>query len=141
MENLKLFLENWKNEVKGHYINLANQIINEEMTHKELKEKVGNKDYEIVTNIIYTMRFENGKNLEKVLNFVNKEADKKETDFINKVNKYVGEVIDCKNLRTSISYGIDGIIIGTNGKVKIETIVASGVVQRRHFRILVKKMK
>lgn len=141
MKDLKLFLENWKEEVKGYYINLANQIINQEITHKELKEKISNKDYEIVTSIVYTLRFENSNNLEKTLKFIDKEADKKELDFLNKVEKYVGEITNCKNLRTSISYGIDGIITGTNGKVKVETIVASGTVQRKHFRILVKKMK
>lgn len=142
MEGLKLFLENWKQEVRNYYLDLANQLINREKTHKELKDNLTIKDYDKVCSLVYTIRFEDGKDIDKILNFINKEAEKKELDFANKITKYVGNIIDCKGLRTSINYGIDGIVIGENGKVKVETIIAGGYnIQRLHFRILVKKIK
>lgn len=142
MEELRVFLEGWKKDCREFYVGIATKLINGELTHKELKEKLSGADYNKITSLVYTIRFEGGKDTDKVLAFLNKEADKKEADFVAKVNKYVGNVLSCRGLHTSIDFGINGIVEGENGKIKVETIVAGGYnIQRKHFRILVKKMK
>lgn len=80
----------------------------------------------------------NEEGLEKELN---KDIENRYFKLINQVTKYCGEIIDVSNL--SIHYGdLNGIVIGTKGKCKIQTIGAGGYnIQCFHYRTLVKAVK
>ena len=61
---------------------------------------------------------------------------------IDQVSEKIGEITDASHLSIGEKGEINGIIVGTNGKAKIETIGAGGYnIQRYHFRTLVHKLK
>lgn len=71
------------------------------------------------------------------------EADKKAKmlDLINRVNAVVGSITDAAGMRISEKGNLDGIIVGTEGSAKVETIGAGGYnIQCFHFRTLVHKL-
>lgn len=78
----------------------------------------------------------------KLTSEVAKEKLNKYIDLVNRVTKLVGEIQDANNLSIGNQNGeLNGIIIGTNGKVRIETISAGGYnIQRFHYRVLLKKL-
>lgn len=87
---------------------------------------------------------------EKLEKILDEEIDNLYLRMINQVTEKVGEITDASNLSIGAKGEINGIIIGTNGKAKIETIGAGGynvgqIVnvrqgQRFHFRTLVHKV-
>ena len=64
-------------------------------------------------------------------------------DLIKRVTKVIGTITDASNLRIGEQSGeLNGIVIGEDGKAKVETIGAGGyAIQCYHFRVLVKKLK
>lgn len=63
-------------------------------------------------------------------------------DLCARVSAVVGEMTDVSNLRIGNQRGeLNGYVIGTKGKARVETISASGPVQRFHYRVLVHKIK
>lgn len=74
--------------------------------------------------------------------YVEKEVQKKRQNFIKKVEKIAGKIIDASNLKMGLKAEIDGIVIGDKAKVKVNTIFAGGYnIQCLHFRVLVKEIK
>jgi len=72
------------------------------------------------------------------------EADKKSKmlDLINRINSVVGSITDATGLRISEVGNLNGIIIGSKGSAKVETIGAGGYnIQCFHYRTLVKPIK
>ena len=72
------------------------------------------------------------------------EADKKAKyeDLCNRISAVVGEITDVSNLKISAKGNLDGIVTGTKGMAKIETISAGGYnIQCFHYRVLVHKLK
>jgi len=77
--------------------------------------------------------------LEKTLE---REEKNKLIDLINRINGVVGTITDASQLRVSTKGNLDGIIIGTDGKAKVETVGAGGYnIQCFHFRTLVHEVK
>ncbi len=71
-------------------------------------------------------------------NYMNDRYD----ELVVKVTEHVGNITDVSNLRVGYDGGLNGIIIGDQGKAKVETIVAGGYnIQCRHYRCLVHKLK
>lgn len=66
-------------------------------------------------------------------------------DLINRVTKIIGPIIDWSNLYATTGNGgwtvLNGYVIGEDGKAKVETILASGPIQRLHARTLVKPIR
>lgn len=66
-------------------------------------------------------------------------------DLVNRVTKITGPVRDWSGLHvtTGNSGGavLNGIVIGDDGKAKVESIYAEGPIQRLHIRTLVKEIK
>lgn len=63
-------------------------------------------------------------------------------DLILRINSVVGTITDADYLRVSDKGNLDGIIIGENGKAKIETIGAGGYnIVCFHYRTLVHKLE
>lgn len=67
------------------------------------------------------------------------------TNLLNKVSSKVGNITDLSDLTTTSGNNevvLNGIIIGQNGKVKVQSILAGGHgVQRLHIRTLIKEIK
>ena len=62
-------------------------------------------------------------------------------DLYNRVKAITGEVIDWSHIRYK-GKALNGIVVGKNGKVNVETILAGGYnIQRLHYRVLVHEIK
>lgn len=69
---------------------------------------------------------------------VEEEANRKYDFIIERTNRIVGQITDASGLYVSDNFELNGIIIGTNGKARVETITAGGYnIQCLHFRVLV----
>ncbi|ALA13079.1 hypothetical protein TSARBOMBA_208 [Bacillus phage TsarBomba] len=72
------------------------------------------------------------------------EQDKKAKmlDLIYRISGAVGEITDASNLKVSQKGNLDGFIVGTTGKARVETIGAGGWnIVCFHYRTLIKKIK
>ena len=54
---------------------------------------------------------------------------------------YVGEITDTKELSIGDKGDLNGFVVGTKGRCKVETISACGEIQRFHYRTLFKMVK
>lgn len=74
-----------------------------------------------------------------------KSAKKIILDLLKRVTKITGPVVDWSNLNVTAGNGgfavLNGIVIGEDGKARVESITASGPIQRLHIRTLVKPIK
>lgn len=79
------------------------------------------------------------KKLDKVLE---QEANRKYDFIIERTNAIVGKITDASNLKIGSKADLNGFIIGTKGKAKVQTIGAGGYnIQCYHFRTLINEMK
>lgn len=79
------------------------------------------------------------KKLDKVLE---QEANRKYDFIIERTNAIVGKITDASNLKVGAKQDLNGFIIGTKGKAKVQTIGAGGYnIQCYHFRTLINEMK
>lgn len=70
-----------------------------------------------------------------------KQAEVWIVDLYNRVKAITGEVIDWHNIHFN-GKALDGIVIGENGRARVETITAGGYnIQRLHLRTLVNEIK
>ena len=117
----------------------AHKYSKEELNVIYKQEKEAHENIHPYTDKYYNVRLGwNEPELEKQLT---KDITNKYFKLIDQITKYVGEIIDASNL--SIRRGeLNGIIIGSNGKAKVETIGAGGWnIQCFHYRVLVKEIK
>lgn len=69
------------------------------------------------------------------------EKKAKMLDLVHRINKAVGAIVDATGLRISAKGNLDGVILGTDGRAKIETVSAGGWnIQCFHYRTLVHKL-
>lgn len=82
-------------------------------------------------------------NEEKLNKILREEKQRKYEDLVNRITSYVGEIQDVSNLSIGNKTGeLNGIVKGSNGSARIETIGAGGYnVQVFHYRILIHKIK
>ena len=173
------FLEQWKQDVKDfvqediknadkyyeldhkfcdlhnnryHYVN----EIGEEEWKKQMEEVKKNrtfyKDYTTpITFEVWNKIDDDHINHKRLDEILDKEAEAKYWNMIDKVTKVTGEITDASGLRIGRDGNLNGIIIGDNGKAKLETIRTTGenvgrLVNIRkgqiaHFRLLVNEVK
>lgn len=112
--------------------------------YKELDEEY-KKAYRIVNSwkwLSYYLECGNVINYEKLNKDLDEEANRKYDFIIERTQAIVTEITDASNLRIGNTGELNGFIIGTTGKAKIETIGAGGYnIQCFHFRTLIHKMK
>lgn len=78
---------------------------------------------------------------ETMLKDLKAERDRKYDDIIERTNEIVGEITDAKGLHISAG-DLNGIIVGTRGRAKVQTIGAGGYnIQCFHFRTLIHEIK
>lgn len=169
-EVIKTFLENWKKMAYDWHLKryadfqVYSRKLDEEvkkaeaelgiLPHREKRKALEEKglDYKSVQAkkanfaggaVIHMCTIRNEKERLAWLNKSLEEEKKAKTlDLLNRVNHVVGKITDAKGLRVSEKGNLDGIIVGTKGKAKIETIGAGGWnIQCFHYRILVHKVK
>lgn len=81
-------------------------------------------------------------NTEKLKRDLDQEADRKYDFIIERTNAIVGRITDASNLEIGDKDDLNGYIIGTRGKAKVQTIGAGGYnIQCFHFRTLIHEMK
>lgn len=88
---------------------------------------------------------------ERLAKIIEAEKKAKYEDLCNRISAVVGEINDVSNLRISAKGNLDGIVMGTKGGAKVETIGAGGyntgtIVNVKHgqifhYRVLVHKLK
>lgn len=72
---------------------------------------------------------------------LNAEAEAKYDDIVNRTTSIVGEIVDASLLRCNEKGNLDGVIVGTRGNARVETIGAGGYnIQCYHFRTLIHKV-
>lgn len=74
---------------------------------------------------------------EDIEKLADKESEFYVLDIINRVTKKVGEIIDYRDVYVN-GPAINGTITGDRGSTRLQTIVASGPIQRPHYRVLLK---
>ncbi len=80
--------------------------------------------------------------LDKLDKALNKEADAKYDDIIERTNHITGRITDATNLGIGAKGELNGYIIGEKGKAKVETIGAGGYnIQCYHFRTLIHEVR
>lgn len=69
------------------------------------------------------------------------EAENKYDNIVNRAVEITGKILDATDLSIGSTGELNGIIVGKNGKAKIETIGAGGYnIQCFHFRTLIHKI-
>ncbi len=156
------FIENWKKNAIKFYINISNMYLIKRREIDDLYKKYDGSYYKTNQDKDYIEKYKqfiNFKNLnfsfitkleriyykdyEKFIKeFVENEGNKKLENFVKKVEDKAGEILDVSNLKLSPKMEIDGIVIGSKEKVRVNTIYAGGYnIQCLHFRVLVKIIK
>lgn len=104
------------------------------------KRKIATGEYEYLKEYFkYTSLAEALEALKKLLD---REAELKYDDIIERTNAIVGQITDASYLTIGAKGDLNGFIIGTRGKAEVNTIGAGGYnIQCYHFRTLIKKMK
>ena len=73
---------------------------------------------------------------------LDQEAEHKYDEIVDKVQKYVGEITNASNLSVGAKGELNGIVNGTEGSARVETIGAGGYnIQCYHFRTLVNPIR
>lgn len=66
------------------------------------------------------------------------ESENLKIDFLFRVSKHVGKILDASHLTTGMDGTINGYVKGSEKTVKVKTILAGGWnIQKLHFRVLV----
>jgi len=161
------FLEIWKENCIKHYKELHKEYLKEhEIFYKEYKEYCDKQNFPRKYNLTredtdklskefekkrkeYVKRWLNitqfntgaGKSWDENLEIViEREKNRKYDDIINRTNKIVGQITDASGLTIDKRGNLNGVITGTKGKAKVETIGAGGYnIQIYHFRTLIQK--
>ena len=175
------FLENWKNdvikfierdvdkvekyyEIDHEMTELFNSrfylIRSGEMTEDEWRQKYDeakkrrNQYKSMISSLtwtVYDRSSDSHVNYTELNKILDKDVESKYWSMVNKVTDITGEIVDARGLRIAGDGNLNGIIIGKDGKAKLETILAGGYNQGiivnvkhgqiLHFRVLVHEVK
>ena len=105
-----------------------------------------------ITRSVYAKRFEDCIDRDELDKILDKDIEAKYWNMVEKVTKITGEIVDADNVDIGGDGNLNGIIIGTKGKAKLETILAGGYNhniildsgrhgQILHYRLLVHEVK
>ena len=106
------------------------------------KETAARKAYEKKWGFIMRYVDRDGLDEELLDKDLQKEADAKYDDIIERANAICGKITDARGLWVGNKGDLDGIVIGERGTAKIQTIGAGGYnIQCYHFRTLIHEVK
>lgn len=160
------FLQDWRSSVREYVIENAKEYYklqqDEDKAFKEYLAK-NNQDYNemgwnarwtwekmfkrqyyidihSITRSVYTRRGE--VDIDKLDKYLDRDVKAKYDNLVNRITEDSGEILDASGLYIANNGEINGYVVGTKGKVKVETITAGGyAIQIRHYRVLVHKVK
>ena len=102
------------------------------------KVKVKDGEYEWLRPYINEISLESA--IKKFTKDLDKEWIRKYDFIIERTNAIVGQITDASDLRIGAKHDLNGFIIGTKGRAKVQTIDAGGYnIQCYHFRTLINK--
>ena len=132
-EELEVIRKEWKENCTGRYELVADG-------NRQRRVKVAEGKYEYLAPYNYERTLEEAKaKLEKDLQA---EMDRKYDFIIERTNKLVGKIEDASGLKLGRTGELNGFIVGSKGKAKVQTIGAGGYnIQCFHFRTLINKAK
>ena len=89
--------------------------------------------------------------IKKLNTILDKDVQNKYDDFVHRITEKAGEILDASGLHMGNNMVINGVVVGSKNKVRVETITAGGyntdvIVnvkhgQILHYRVLVKVIK
>lgn len=105
---------------------------------RTVEEKVREGEYECLSR--YTREDDIKAAMKKVEKELSEEANRKYDFIIERTNAIVGKITDASGLSIGAKDDLNGYIVGTNGRAKVQTIGAGGYnIQCFHFRTLIHK--
>lgn len=131
------FLALWREKAHKYYTDLRAKYLDlyrgvDKEAYKKFDKALTKNDKAIIGNM-YDKNF-----LEKLLD---QEVVTKKKAFIVKIEEKAGKIQDVKGLYVGVDGSINGIAIGSEGKVEVESILAGGYnIQCLHYRVLVKPL-
>ena len=160
------FLENWKAKTRGFYVSMVPEYLEaleeyyradrgycnwfnyerrnatpEERKAKREEHDELRKAFASEWNWLAMYIEHEALNISKLDKDLKAEAERKYDFIIERTNKIVGEITDASDLHIKDAE-LNGIIIGKNGKAKVQTVGAGGWnIQRFHFRTLIHEAK
>lgn len=131
--------------------NLTDEEYLKEMSKlRQLKSDLEDNIHSI-TRRVYSKKFDDHINRDELNDILDKDIENKYWNMVNKVTKITGEIVDTSNISIGGDGNLNGIIIGKDGKAKLETILAGGynhnvIVNVRkgqilHYRLIVSKVR
>lgn len=94
-----------------------------------------------LTREVYSRNEADHINHEYLAELLEKEANKRYYNLVEKVTKITGKIKDASYLTIGLDGNLNGIIVGEDGKAKVNTIGAGGYnIQCYHYRVLVHKI-
>lgn len=144
IETLEKFMTHWEELATSYYVELNKEIkkISDDADSKNLRI-VGGVEYKNYKNKYRELSYKrNGLyTLNQIKEAVAKERVRKEANFFARVEKVTGKIVDASNLTIADNMELNGVVVGEEGKVTVNTITAGGYnIQCFHFRVLVKKI-
>lgn len=142
--------KSWRDEETEEYKEARRELWSKEHGYYEYREytsrytgkkcrervKVQDGDYEPIMDYLGE---EGDAKLRKLLKI---HAEAMYDDIIARSNRIVGQITDASDLRVGEKGELNGIVVGTNGKAKIQTISAGGYnIQCFHFRTLINEVR
>lgn len=108
--------------------------------HSELRRDFTAK-WHFIESYVYRQNDKMILDTEKIKKDLDHEADRKYDFIIERTNAIVGTITDANNLEIGEKGDLNGYIVGTRGKAKVQTIGAGGYnIQCFHFRTLINPM-
>lgn len=124
------FIKEWETQAVKYYTQLL-EIPYKERVQMVRKGDLTKTDLKMTTHTSVKLIQQNIEN----------EAATRLSKLYKQINNKVGEIISL-NLKTNDNKGFDGVIVGTNATVRIETVLAGGEnIQCLHYRTLMKVIK
>lgn len=110
------------------------------LDYNSVREKLAARSDPITAKLVQTRNKEEREAwLEKT---IEEEKKAKLADLISRINKVVGTITDASSLTIGGKGDINGFVVGTEGKAKVETIGAGGYnIVCFHFRTLIHEIK
>lgn len=149
-EDYKVYKEQQISELKTIFGDTrVDRYWQDEEVKKAMRERKVDRNYAInyeksrYSVLVRLLSVESKKGFEEKLNKeLDSEVIAKRVDLYHRCSAVVGVITDASGLRTGSNGSINGIVIGENGKAKVETIMAGGyAIQCLHYRVLVNPIK